>query len=267
MKKTLGAVVFSAMAGLLSCGGDPVSSEATTESEETLAPAETAVVRVTCASQFFQRRECPVDTQGGRVVDIRIVNEFSNPPFLCRDDDSHGFTPNSVWVDHGCAAEMNVTIQSAAETRERIRCGSNDGRYHECPSTLDRIRRIRIVRQESSQPCEPGRTFGAFPDAVWVDRGCRGVFEVTGRPSSVPQRTVTLFDREDAQGNRFVVDGVIPNLADVGWNDRTESIVVRNGQWELCERPNFTGWCRTFGPGLYSDFGPLTGSISSVRPR
>jgi hypothetical protein len=266
MKRTIRALIFSAMTGLLSCGGDPVSSEPTTESDEILAPAETTVVRVTCASPLFQRRECPVDTQGGRVVDIRITNDLSNPPFLCRESDSHGFTPSSVWVDHGCSAEMNVTIESAAEARERIRCASFGG-YNECPSTLDRIRRVRIVRQESSQPCDLGRSYGAFTDAVWVDRGCRGVFEVTGRPSSAPARSVALFDRVDAQGNRFVAEGVIPNLADVGWNDRTESIAVRGGQWELCQHANFTGWCRTFGPGLYSDLGPLTGTISSVRPR
>ena len=54
---------------------------------------------------------------------------------------------------------------------------------------------------------------------------------------------------------------------DLGFNDRTQSIVVRNGTWELCQHENFNGWCRTFGPGQYDDLGPLQGEITSARPR
>jgi hypothetical protein len=265
MKKTIALVFLSSAFGVLGCTTD--SSEVASETNEALTSSMT--VRVTCASQFFQRRECGVDTQGGRIVEGRITEEFSNPPFLCRDDDNHGIGSNHVWVDHGCAAEFEVRIELPApvEGRERIRCASNGGDYTVCDSSLRNIRRIRLIRQESDRPCEEGRSFGHYDDAVWVDRGCRGVFEVTGRQGGGSSARVELFDRDGFSGNRYTVNGTINDLSGVGFNDRTESLIVNGGTWEACQHANFSGWCRTFGPGQYNDLGPLAGEISSIRPR
>jgi hypothetical protein len=268
MKKIIATVVLSALAGI-SCGGESGSDLTTSSNDSLTLGGTTMTTRVSCASQLFQRRECGVDTQGGRIRDARITQDMSNPPFLCNQGNSHGFTDSSVWVNHGCSAEFEVTIDvPVVYGTEQIRCASNDGRYHVCDSSLTNIRRIRLIRQETSRPCDEGQSYGAYQDAVWVDRGCVGVFEVTGQGGPGPRDSVELYDRQGAQGNRYVVTGQLNNLADVGFNDRTESIIVRRGTWELCQHADFNGFCRTFGPGQYDDrdLGPLAGQVSSVRP-
>jgi hypothetical protein len=271
MKKIIAAAVLSTAFGVFGCSGEAgTSEELTSESNDALdLRGGSTTARVSCASVFFQRRECGVDTGGGRVTRVRLLEDHSSPaPFICeRNNDNYGFGADHIWVDHGCAGDFEVTIEMPSMQRERLRCASNGGGYNVCDSQLRDIRRIRLVRQESGAPCEEGRSFGHYDDAVWVDRGCRGTFEVTGWAGSSGGRRVELFDRGGWSGNRYVANGTINNLNDVGFNDRTESIVVRGGNWELCQHANFNGWCRTFGPGRYDDLGPLAGQVSSIRPR
>jgi hypothetical protein len=269
MKQIIGTLVLSTAIGVLGCGGGASGDDLTSSADQTLAQdGPTTTTRVSCASQLFQRRECGVDTQGGHIVDARITQDMSNPPFLCRQGDSNGFTPNSVWVNHGCSAEFEVTIQLPApvEEREQIRCVS-DGHYVLCNSSLTDIHRGRLIRQESGARCQEGDSYGFYQDAVWVDRGCRGVFEVFGRPGGQTSNGIDLYDQRGAQGNRYGITAAIDNLANTGFNDRTQSIVVRGGNWEVCSDAGFNGFCSTFGPGEYDDLGPLAGAVSSVRPR
>lgn len=270
MKKIVAKILAPMCAAmtLIGCGG--AEEESTQSTDDTLiAATEETTVNVSCGSQFFQRKECAFDNQGGRVVGWRITDEFSNPPFLCRRDDSHGVTQSYVWVDKGCGAAFEVRIQrQTAPARERIRCESNDGRYRVCESRIRDIRSIRLIRQESDRPCDEGRSFGAYEDAIWVDRGCRGVFEVSGRdegPSGGAR--IELYDRENFNGNTYAQTQAVRNLSSVGYNDRAESIIVRSGNWEVCEHENFSGLCTTYRPGRYDRLGPLAGRITSIRPR
>jgi hypothetical protein len=48
-------------------------------------------------------------------------------------------------------------------------------------------------------------------------------------------------------------DELNAQLRDEGIN----SLVVREGQWQLCTEPGFNGYCRTFGPGRYPRLGQL----------
>lgn len=267
MKKIVSALVLSV--GLAGVGCTSSTEEELTEaSDDTLAlDVEAFTTRVSCASTFFQRRECPVDTQGGRIVAARITQEMSNPPFLCRQDDSHGFGSQHVWVDRGCSAEFEVTIQPPSMQAERIHCASF-GQYNLCESNLRDIRSIRILFQEPPfDRCVEGQTYGFYSDAIWVDQGCRALFEVRGYASGGTSRRVELFDRRGFAGSRYVVTRGITDLASVGFDDRTQSLIVRAGTWEACTNRGFSGWCRTFGPGRYDDLGPLRGQISSIRAR
>jgi hypothetical protein len=54
-------------------------------------------------------------------------------------------------------------------------------------------------------------------------------------------------------------------LSSVGFNDRTSSLIVHAGQWELCTDDGFSGRCSVFGPGRYPGIGGLSNQISSLR--
>jgi hypothetical protein len=221
---------------------------------------------------LFQHRDCPVDTQGGTIVDAQITQDESTPPFLCQQGNSHGFGPQSVWVDHGCSAEFQVTIQLPQPSSQRITCSSDHNGYTTCPTSLDNIDSIRLIRQLSSAPCQLGSSFGNGPNYVWVDRGCRGDFQVTGfgghgGPGPGGPDAVELYDQQGFNGTRFSVNSAIDNFANVNFNDRVQSIVVNQGNWEACIDAGYNGLCQTFGPGSYSSLGPLSGQISSIRPR
>ncbi|MGZ3312507.1 MAG: beta/gamma crystallin-related protein [Xanthobacteraceae bacterium] len=76
---------------------------------------------------------------------------------------------------------------------------------------------------------------------------------------------ITLFADSDFRGARVTVAGDARNLADVGFNDRASSLVVRSGVWQLCEHRDFGGYCAEFGPGEYRELPNFNDRISSAR--
>lgn len=77
---------------------------------------------------------------------------------------------------------------------------------------------------------------------------------------------VTLHDQADLRGRTVVVDGPMPNLRDLGFNDRTVAVEVHGGRWELCSRGDFRGQCITLGPGWHRLPPGLALELSSLRP-
>ncbi|HEU5040751.1 MAG TPA: DUF3011 domain-containing protein, partial [Gemmatimonadales bacterium] len=76
----------------------------------------------------------------------------------------------------------------AAQSRSALRCES-DGSYQRCPAT-NSWRGARLVQQISTNPCIQGRTWGFDRDAIWVNNGCRGIFDA-GDPFTNPGERVT----------------------------------------------------------------------------
>jgi len=60
-----------------------------------------------------------------------------------------------------------------------ITCASDDGRRSFCEA--DTRGGVRLARQLSDSPCREGNTWGYDERGIWVDRGCRAEFEVSGR--------------------------------------------------------------------------------------
>jgi hypothetical protein len=77
---------------------------------------------------------------------------------------------------------LSAQVQPPAEARSQsaIRCESTDGDYQRCPAQ-NSWRGARLVQQLSSNPCIQGRTWGFDRDAIWVNNGCRGVFDAGDR--------------------------------------------------------------------------------------
>lgn len=63
---------------------------------------------------------------------------------------------------------------------QQFECFSERQLYREC--RVPAPGPVRLLRAASRDPCIEGRTWGLRGDRVWVDQGCRGVFEVTTRP-------------------------------------------------------------------------------------
>lgn len=75
---------------------------------------------------------------------------------------------------------------------------------------------------------------------------------------------VVLFDGTDFSGRSIAVDGYAGSLD--RFNDRARSMIVYEGQWELCQHDRFRGDCAIYGPGRYATLGRFAGELSSLRP-
>jgi hypothetical protein len=58
-----------------------------------------------------------------------------------------------------------------------ISCGSSDGKRAYCRVPW---RDARLVRQDSKTDCMRGRNWDMGRDGIWVDDGCRGIFQEAG---------------------------------------------------------------------------------------
>jgi uncharacterized protein YcfJ len=79
---------------------------------------------------------------------------------------------------------------------------------------------------------------------------------------------VTLYSRDDFHGQQFTTDRVVRNMDWAGFNDRASSVVVRDGNWQVCEDADFSGRCAVLRPGEYPSLAQmgLDNEISSIRP-
>ena len=94
-----------------------------------------------------------------------------------------------------------------------------------------------------------------------------GNYPEPAAPQSTAANEITLFDGENFEGNRVTYGDMVSNLDGTGFNDRTASISVRGGSWEVCFDADFQGSCMQLQPGDYPRLDPpFNRSISSVRP-
>lgn len=78
---------------------------------------------------------------------------------------------------------------------------------------------------------------------------------------------IVLFDQEGFRGRGFGINVAVPDFDPTGFNDRTRSVIIKRGSWELCTDPDYRGRCRIFARGEYPvlDLG-LNDQVSSARP-
>jgi hypothetical protein len=77
---------------------------------------------------------------------------------------------------------------------------------------------------------------------------------------------IILYENPGFQGRRMTLRGTTPDLDRTNFNDRAESIVVRDGVWEVCTDARFAGRCVRLQPGEYPSLdGSLNNRISSAR--
>jgi len=90
-----------------------------------------------------------------------------------------------------------------------------------------------------------------------------------GSTSPVARRAenvdIQLFEGLNFEGRAFATQRDVPNLAPTDFNDKTSSVVVSEGRWELCNNSGYDGQCVVVGPGRYASLGGLNNQISSLR--
>jgi uncharacterized protein YcfJ len=79
---------------------------------------------------------------------------------------------------------------------------------------------------------------------------------------------ITLYQGEGFRGRAFSSTTQVVNMNRSGLNDRTSSVVVERGRWEVCEDANFRGKCVVLRRGSYDSLQQwgMADTISSVRP-
>ncbi len=118
------------------------------------------------------------------------------------------------------------------------------------PGRYDDFDALNFLRQVSS--LRPGGGVVAPPPPV---------------PPVPPTRRggIELFADADFRGDTVAIDGPVADLTRANFNDRTESIIVYAGTWEVCSDADFGGSCAVFGPGSYARIGGLGRQVSSLR--
>lgn len=87
------------------------------------------------------------------------------------------------------------------------------------------------------------------------------------RPHGPPPSTAIVFEQGGMHGRSVELHEVTPDFVRLGFNDRSESLVVRGGPWEFCHDSDFRGRCEILEPGDYRDLDRnLFHAISSARP-
>lgn len=77
---------------------------------------------------------------------------------------------------------------------------------------------------------------------------------------------ITLFEHAEFAGTQLTLRAHTRDIAGTGLNDRTSSVVVTSGRWELCTEADFKGTCAIFTRGEYPVLQEgLNDRISSAR--
>lgn len=73
----------------------------------------------------------------------------------------------------------NYTSNNNRPSNQSITCNSDNGNYTRCSVNIGRRDEVFLKRQLSKSGCWEGDTWGYDRDGIWVDGGCRAVFEIT----------------------------------------------------------------------------------------
>jgi len=149
-------------------------------------PAEALVL---CESLDGRDRLCRLPLDADRV---ELERQISRSP--CIEGQTWGYRQSGIYVTNGCRAEFRVLDYRGDRGRrivrrevrsvdrgddiDQITCGSDGIRRQYCGFPN---RGVRLVQQLSRAPCVEDRTWGHDRQGVWVEKGCRAVFDLIDR--------------------------------------------------------------------------------------
>lgn len=182
----------------------------------------------------------------------------------------------AAWLSLGAAGAAELTLYSRDNfegremtLRDSVADLSRSGFNDRASSMIVRSGRWEVcVRPEFQGRCavvERGEypTLERFGDRISsireIERGRAGG---GGRERG----RIELYSQRDMGGQSTRLRRDSEDLAEIGFNDRAESVEIEDGNWQLCSDAGFRGTCREFGPGTHGDLGRgLRGRVSSAR--
>ncbi|HTR67745.1 MAG TPA: DUF3011 domain-containing protein [Terriglobales bacterium] len=134
---------------------------------------------IKCEANNNSRKYC--GSYGDRQV--RLDRQISGSP--CIEGQSWGVDDRGLWVERGCRAYFKIGrrdrgMREGGGDANSIKCESNDGGRKYCGSYG--YNQVRMDRQISGAECVQGSSWGVDARGLWVDRGCRAYFSVSGGP-------------------------------------------------------------------------------------
>lgn len=155
---------------------------------------------------------------------------------ICEHKDFGGYCAVFERGEYPHLRNFNNNISSARQIERGGRGGYRD-RDHDGRDDRDERRERREWREEQ--------------------RERRGGFD---RPDPLE-----LFEHARFEGRRVSFQGEAHSMRGADFNDRASSLVIYEGQWQLCEHDNFGGRCVVYGPGRYDNLGSMNDQVSSLR--
>ena len=143
--------------------------------------AETITFDMECASKGEAYRSCSIpEDMDGDIVSLKLVDKLSNAS--C--DREYGVKGRRIWVDDGCRAIFEVKVALREYGRStfgdeivRLECASYKRKENQCALSGD-IKRVELLDRKSSADCDEGDEWWFEDGSIFVDDGCRGLFEV-----------------------------------------------------------------------------------------
>lgn len=157
---------------------------------------------------------------------------------ICADKDFGGYCAVFERGEYPNLRNFNNSISSARQV-ERGNHGFRD-RDHDGRDDRQERRDMREMREMREE-----------------QRERRGGFD---RPDPIE-----LFEHARFEGRRASFQGETRSMRGADFNDRASSMVIFEGQWQLCEHDNFGGRCQVYGPGRYDNLGNMNDQVSSLR--
>jgi hypothetical protein len=132
---------------------------------------------IRCESDRGQTRACNTPWSSYS----RLVRQLSNAS--CTQGRNWHTSNGRVTVSGGCRGEFGparvvgpIPGPGPGTGISQLQCESRDGRTQICGSNI--IGRATLVRQLSNQRCIENSNYGVRNRSLWVNGGCRGVFQV-----------------------------------------------------------------------------------------
>lgn len=181
----------------------------------------------------------------------------SNPSGRLILYDAEGFTGRSMAVTENMVDLVNTGFNDQA-----VSVLVEAGRWEFCTDAYFRGRCTTLG------PGQYRRIDPAFYRAIssirWTDNAVprygRG-----GRQGNANRVDVEIFEHDDYQGRKFTANADVIDLYPQNFNDIASSVIVYQGQWELCTDAGYTGRCVVYGPGQYPKLWGLNDQFSSLR--
>ena len=136
---------------------------------------------VRCESNNGSRNYCNAPINNPNQVTMQ--RQISGSP--CVRGSTWGVDGRGIWVDKGCRADFNIGYGGGpgpgmpGPGSNSVKCESNDGRRNYCNTGFIDARQVSIQQQISGSPCSRGSTWGVDSRGLWVDRGCRAIFNIS----------------------------------------------------------------------------------------